>query len=58
METVAKYLADQCHQFTQYSGVRPYGVALIIAGVDQKGSSVYVTDPSGTSVPYAAELPF
>ena len=35
--------------FTQYSGVR-----LIIAGVDQKGSSVYVTDPSGTYVPYAA----
>ena len=31
-----------------------YGVALIIAGVDQKGSSVYVTDPSGTYVPYAA----
>ena len=54
VETVAKYLADQCHQFTQYSGVRPYGVALIIAGVDQKGSSVYVTDPSGTYVPYAA----
>ncbi|MDI1495240.1 MAG: proteasome subunit alpha [Cenarchaeum symbiont of Oopsacas minuta] len=54
VETVAKYLADQCHQFTQYSGVRPYGVALIIAGVDQKGNSVYVTDPSGTYVPYAA----
>ena len=54
VETVAKHLADQCHQFTQYSGVRPYGVALIIAGVDQKGQSVFVTDPSGTYVPYAA----
>lgn len=54
VETVAKYLADQCHQFTQYSGVRPYGVALIIAGVDQKGQALYVTDPSGTFVPYAA----
>ncbi len=54
VETVAKHLADQCHQFTQYSGVRPYGVALIIAGVDQKGVSVYVTDPSGTYVSYAA----
>ena len=39
---------------TQYSGVRPYGVALIIAGVDQKGGSIYVTDPSGTYVSYAA----
>lgn len=54
VETVAKHLADQCHQFTQYSGVRPYGVALIIAGVDQKGGSIYVTDPSGTYVAYAA----
>jgi len=54
VETVAKHLADQCHQFTQYSGVRPYGVALIIAGVDQKGQSIFVTDPSGTYVPFAA----
>ena len=54
VETVAKHLADQCHQFTQYSGVRPYGVALIIAGVDLKGGSIFVTDPSGTYVSYAA----
>lgn len=52
--TVAKHLADQAHQFTQYSGVRPNGVALIIAGIDQKGESIYVTDPSGTYVQYAA----
>ena len=52
--TVAKHLADQSHQFTQYSGVRPNGVALIIAGIDQKGESIYVTDPSGTFVQYAA----
>ncbi len=52
--TVAKHLADQSHQFTQYSGVRPNGVALIIAGIDQKGESVYVTDPSGAYVQYAA----
>jgi proteasome alpha subunit len=54
VETVAKHLADQCHQFTQYSGVRPYGVALIIGGVDKKGGAIFVTDPSGTYVPYAA----
>ena len=51
---MAKHLADQSHQFTQYSGVRPNGVALIIAGVDQKGESIYVTDPSGTYVQYTA----
>ena len=54
VETVAKHLADQNHQFTQYSGVRPFGVALIIAGVDRKGSNVFIIDPSGTFVSYAA----
>ena len=54
IETVAKHLADQNHQFTQYSGVRPFGVALIIAGVDRKGSNVFIIDPSGTFVSYAA----
>ena len=54
IETVAKHLADQSHQFTQYSGVRPFGVALIIGGVDRKGARIFVTDPSGTYVPYAA----
>ncbi|KAF6245227.1 archaeal proteasome endopeptidase complex subunit alpha [Nitrosopumilus sp. b2] len=52
--TVAKHLADQAHQFTQYGGVRPNGVSMIIAGVDQKGESIYVTDPSGTYVQFTA----
>ena len=54
VDTVAKHLADKCHQYTQYSGVRPFGVALIVAGVDQRGNVIYVTDPSGTFVAYAA----
>jgi len=54
VQEVAKHIADQCHQFTQYSGVRPYGVALIISGVDKRGCSIFVTDPSGTFVSYAA----
>jgi len=54
VEAIAKHLADQSHQFTQYSGVRPFGVALIIAGVDKKGTKIFVTDPSGTYVPYSA----
>ena len=52
--TVAKHLADQAHQFTQYGGVRPNGVSMIIAGIDQKGESIYVTDPSGTYIQFAA----
>jgi proteasome alpha subunit len=54
VETVAKHLADQAHQYTQYSGVRPFGVALIVAGIDKKGTRIFVTDPSGTYLSYAA----
>jgi proteasome alpha subunit len=54
VESVAKHLADQCQQFTQYAGVRPFGVALIIAGIDKSGSSVFLTDPSGTYISYDA----
>ena len=54
VETIAKHLADQCQQFTQYAGVRPFGVALIIGGVDSHGSSLYLTDPSGTYISYDA----
>ena len=54
VEGVAKNLADMAQQFTQYAGVRPYGVALILAGVDKNGSSLYQTDPSGTYIGYDA----
>jgi proteasome alpha subunit len=54
VESVAKHLADQCQQFTQYAGVRPFGVALIIAGVDRSGTTIYLTDPSGTYISYDA----
>jgi len=54
VETVAKHLADQCQQYTQYAGARPLGVSLIIGGVDNSGSSLYLTDPSGAYVMYNA----
>jgi proteasome alpha subunit len=54
VETIAKHLADQCQQFTQYAGVRPFGVALILGGVDSAGTQLYLTDPSGTYISYDA----
>ena len=55
VETVAKHLADQCQQFTQYAGVRPMGVALIIGGIDSNNNSnLFLTDPSGTYISYDA----
>jgi len=54
IETVAKHLADQCQQYTQYGGARPIGVSLIIGGVDSNGSTLYLTDPSGAYILYKA----
>jgi proteasome alpha subunit len=54
VEGVAKDIADMAQQFTQYAGVRPYAVALILAGVDINGASLYQTDPSGTYIRYDA----
>ena len=54
VETIAKHLADQCQQYTQYAGVRPYGVALILGGVVNDEPQLYLTDPSGTYISYDA----
>jgi proteasome alpha subunit len=54
VEGVAKNLADMAQQFTQYAGVRPFGVALILAGVDKNGMELFLTDPSGTYIGYDA----
>ncbi|MDG6983387.1 MAG: archaeal proteasome endopeptidase complex subunit alpha [Nitrososphaerota archaeon] len=47
VEAIAKRIADMNQQYTQYAGVRPFGVSLIIAGVDA-GPVVYLADPTGT----------
>jgi len=54
VETIAKHLADQCQQFTQYAGVRPFGVSLILGGVINNNPELYLTDPSGTYISYEA----
>ena len=48
IEAIAKRIADMNQQYTQYAGVRPFGVSLIIAGVDGAGPVVYLADPTGT----------
>lgn len=54
LETLARKIADSSQQFTQYAGVRPFGVSLIICGVDRSGSHLWKTDPSGNYVAYNA----
>ncbi|MEC8948633.1 MAG: archaeal proteasome endopeptidase complex subunit alpha, partial [Candidatus Thermoplasmatota archaeon] len=54
VETLVKKLCDFKQSYTQYGGVRPFGTALIIAGVDESGPHLYETDPSGAMMAYKA----
>merc|ERR1712032_1752217 len=47
-------VADMSQQKTQNSSKRPYGVGLLVAGVDEKGPHLFETCPSGISNEYYA----
>ena len=44
--SLAKFIADKKQLYTQYAGVRPYGVSFLIGGVNHD-ALLYETDPSG-----------
>lgn len=49
INTITRKLADIKQQYTQHGGVRPFGSALLIIGVDPDGTPrVMTTSPSGT----------
>ena len=54
LETLVKRLCDFKQNYTQYGGVRPFGTALLVAGVDEAGQHLFETDPSGALVAYKA----
>lgn len=43
---LAKFLADRKQMFTQYGGVRPFGLAMLVGGMND-APELYQTDPSG-----------
>ena len=54
VETLTKEITDHIQQYTQIGGARPFGVALIIAGVADGEPRLYETDPSGTPYEWKA----
>jgi proteasome alpha subunit len=54
VETLAKKLCDHMQTYTMFGGARPYGTALLIAGVSDGTSRLFETDPSGTLLEYKA----
>jgi proteasome alpha subunit len=54
VETLTKEVTDYIQQYTQVGGARPFGVALIIAGIENGTPRLYETDPSGTPYEWKA----
>jgi proteasome alpha subunit len=54
VEELVKRICDYKQNYTQYGGVRPFGTALLVAGVDSQGEHLFETDPSGALVSYKA----
>jgi proteasome alpha subunit len=53
IEALTKEVTDHIQQYTQVGGARPFGVALLIGGIEDGEPRLYETDPSGT--PYEWE---
>ena len=49
VDNIAKQIAFKMQEYTQRSGVRPFGISCIIAGFDEGKNEpkLYLTDPSG-----------
>ena len=47
IELLVRSVCDLKQAYTQQGGVRPFGVSLIIAGVDRKGVELFRTEPRG-----------
>lgn len=54
VEVLAKKICDFKQTYTQYGGVRPFGTALLIAGVEDSQARLFETDPSGALLEYNA----
>ncbi|MBS3074277.1 archaeal proteasome endopeptidase complex subunit alpha [Candidatus Pacearchaeota archaeon] len=54
VESVIKEIANMKQRFTQYGGVRPFGVAVMIAGVSGNKPQLYLSDVTGNYFSYKA----
>lgn len=55
-ELVIKEIANMKQQFTQYGGARPFGVSMMIAGINGKKGEVFVSDVTGNYFSYYANV--
>lgn len=54
IESIIKEISDIKQQYTQHPGVRPFGVAIMVAGVNDGRPRLYITDITGNYFEYKA----
>jgi len=54
VEAATQKICDTQQTYTQHGGGRPFGVAMILGGVDKTGPRVFGTHPSGNYMRYKA----
>ena len=54
--SIVKDLCNLKQLCTQSGGLRPFGVSLLVAGVDERGLSLFETDPTGIYYQYKATV--
>jgi len=52
--SIIKMIADRKQMFTQYGGARPFGVAVLLAGVNKGKARLYASDVTGNYFAYRA----
>jgi len=54
VESLTKEVTDYIQQYTQTGGARPFGVALLVGGIEDGQPRLFETDPSGTPYEWQA----
>lgn len=54
VEVLSKRICNLMQAYTQHGGVRPFGVSMLIGGVDKVGNKLFQADPSGSCWGYKA----
>jgi len=54
VEVLTKKVSEVNQIYTQHAGVRPFGVSLMVAGIDKFGPRLFMTEPSGGYAGYFA----
>ncbi|MBD3397701.1 archaeal proteasome endopeptidase complex subunit alpha [Candidatus Micrarchaeota archaeon] len=54
-ESIARGVCDVMQLYTQYGGIRPFGVSLLIAGIGPNGPELFEAEPSGAMTGYFAD---